>query len=456
MPEQEFELYLSLLSRFLRLKPAQRDEIADELRDHLEERLEDLARRGLSRSEAIRAALDEFGDAAALAQHFTRMAHIRQRRLIMRVTFGTVAALAAALLVATAFWPESPQAAAPRVAVAQDVGAPAGQGQAKPQETAPVASESEKSVVETKLGKRIGKIEFAELPLGETLESLGEKIDVDILVDRETLTSMDISLDQPVSLKIKRGQLSGRTALDLVLEPLNLSYEIRDGVIMVTSTNKAGQIQVYNVRDLVQDGEVPMGGMGAGMMGGMGGWGMGGGMMAGGGMFNVEDSQTAGDTERIQLAQGFGGGMGGGGMGGMGGGGMGMGGGGMGGGMAGGPLRRTHSLAHVIAATIDQESWQPEGSGSIVQYHDLLVVKNNQAVHEKIRSLLEMMRTSMRENPPENSGDGAPAGKAPAAKAPAGSDRPGAAGLPTPTGGSPAFLPGGTGGLGKPSAGNRG
>jgi hypothetical protein len=37
MSEREFELYLSLLSRFLRLNPNQREEIADELRDHLAE-----------------------------------------------------------------------------------------------------------------------------------------------------------------------------------------------------------------------------------------------------------------------------------------------------------------------------------------------------------------------------------------------------------------------------------
>ena len=61
MPEQDFELYLSLLSRFLRLQPAQRDEVADELRDHLDQRLEELAARGLSREQAIHKALEEFG-----------------------------------------------------------------------------------------------------------------------------------------------------------------------------------------------------------------------------------------------------------------------------------------------------------------------------------------------------------------------------------------------------------
>ena len=128
MSEREFELYLSLLSRFLRLKPAQRDEIADELRDHLEQRLEELAARGMSHHEAIRMALDEFGDAAALAKHFTHATHIRRRRLIMRCTLGTVAALAASLLVATAFWPANPQNPIANKAQAQNppAAAPAG------------------------------------------------------------------------------------------------------------------------------------------------------------------------------------------------------------------------------------------------------------------------------------------------------------------------------------------
>ena len=67
MPEREFELYLSVLSRLLRLNPQQKDAIADELRDHLEERFEELVRSGVPRDDAIRQALDEFGDAAGLA-----------------------------------------------------------------------------------------------------------------------------------------------------------------------------------------------------------------------------------------------------------------------------------------------------------------------------------------------------------------------------------------------------
>ncbi len=162
MPEHDFELYLSLLGRFLRLKTAQRDEIADELRDHLEERLEALAKQGLSREAAIRAALDEFGDAAELAHHFTHVAHIRQRRLIMRVTFGTVAALAASLLhAAIAFWPESPQAPAPHARpVAQAQAPAAGPAPQKPAEVAVAAEDDEKAAVDVKLSKRIGKLDL--------------------------------------------------------------------------------------------------------------------------------------------------------------------------------------------------------------------------------------------------------------------------------------------------------
>ncbi len=53
MSEDEFELYLRLLGKFLRLKPGQRAEISDELRDHLESRLDELTQSGLDRTAAI-------------------------------------------------------------------------------------------------------------------------------------------------------------------------------------------------------------------------------------------------------------------------------------------------------------------------------------------------------------------------------------------------------------------
>lgn len=95
MPENEFELYLALLAKTLRLNDKQREAIARELRDHLEQRLAELTEAGYPRYEAIKLALDEFGDASALATDLTRPRQHLQRRRIMQSTFGTLAACAA-------------------------------------------------------------------------------------------------------------------------------------------------------------------------------------------------------------------------------------------------------------------------------------------------------------------------------------------------------------------------
>ena len=387
MPEQDFELYLSLLSRFLRLKSTQRGEIADELRDHLEARLEELAAKGMSREAAIRAALDEFGDAAELASHFTQVAYIRNRRLIMRVTFGTVAALAASLLIATAFWPESRQAPAPSLVIAQE-SPTAGLPKKRPEPAATIADDG-KTATEAKLSKVLDKLpdDLDSVPFALAVERLGELLDIDILIDQAAIEEAEIATNSIVSLNVKRIKLTGRMALDLVLEPLKLSYTIRDGLIMVTTAEKANQIQVYNVRDL---------------------------------LFNPGEQIGSGGAAPTAAAPGTMSGPMGAMRGGMGSGMAGMGGMGMGGGLGGGifATRETKSLAVLIATTIDPDSWNSVpgdltgGQGSIMQYHELLVVKNSQTVHGKIKALLEMMRTSAK----SPFGAAPPGGPAPATR----------------------------------------
>src|SRR5215467_13799809 len=107
MSDHEFENYLTLISRFLRLSPAQREAIGEELRDHFESRLAELINSGKSHHEAVRLALAEFGDAAGLAADFSHISQARRRRLVMRCTVASVVALAAAVFVAMAVWPEN-------------------------------------------------------------------------------------------------------------------------------------------------------------------------------------------------------------------------------------------------------------------------------------------------------------------------------------------------------------
>ena len=98
MPEREFELYLDLLGKLLKLTPEQKSSISDELRDHLEERFEELVQSGQSRDDAIRQAIDEFGDAAGLAVDFTKVSQKKIRRAIVRTTAVTTAVTALAVV----------------------------------------------------------------------------------------------------------------------------------------------------------------------------------------------------------------------------------------------------------------------------------------------------------------------------------------------------------------------
>jgi len=150
MSEQEFELYLKLLSRCLNLTPGQREQIADELRDHLEQRLEELAHAGVPREKAVVQALDEFGDAAILAGNFATVARLKRRRFFMRLSLGSVGALTAALLIAFAFWPENRAVRGPERVVAQEKPIPAPPAAQKPGE--PNASPSPRPVAKGGLG----------------------------------------------------------------------------------------------------------------------------------------------------------------------------------------------------------------------------------------------------------------------------------------------------------------
>ncbi|MEM8782346.1 MAG: permease prefix domain 1-containing protein [Planctomycetota bacterium] len=124
MSQQEFEHYLSLLARMLRLTPSQRDAIADELRTHLEERLDELQQEGHDRDEAIRLALDEFGDANALAADFAltarRTTQRKTRRRLMQTTAGTLIAAAAVTFTVMTLTPNNFQGAPTQASATAD------------------------------------------------------------------------------------------------------------------------------------------------------------------------------------------------------------------------------------------------------------------------------------------------------------------------------------------------
>jgi hypothetical protein len=243
MSEHEFENYLTLISRFLRLSPAQREAIGEELRDHFESRLAELVDRGHSHAEAVRLALEEFGDAAGLAANFSSITQTRRRRLIMRCTVASVAALAAAVVVAMAVWPEN------------HAGRIVGNAVADTKEQRPDATEKNqtlraaqpKSEVDAKLDGYTA-LEFQDVPLKVVLEYIHDKHQIDIYTKMAKLRDQGIDPAQvPVTFNLHH--VRTRLALDVILQESGLAYYVDDGIVFVTTSEDVKQKLVTRIYD---------------------------------------------------------------------------------------------------------------------------------------------------------------------------------------------------------------
>lgn len=395
MTEPDFDAYLSLLSKLLRLTRGQQAEITSELRDHLEQRYAELLSQGHPRDAAIRLALDELGDAAVLAGEFAPSLQARRRRNIMRYSILSVSAVAVTFVVASLFGPAGPEQGPNSVAVqAQDQ-----PGEPQPNEKLKQPTEEEvRRQIEEKLARRDLQIDFVDSPLQESLTWMGDLLDLDFLLDRKYLEDSGIAIDQPITLQARHGALSVRSALELILHQVGgnqLTFAVRDGVVMITGPEADYENEVYDCRDLIAGVQVEMrasspGGLLGGMGGGGGGAGATGGGMGGGGggYFQVGPFATA------VLGQ-FGGGMGGGAPPA----------GGAEGGQGGTPpvivsplqnatSRAGQALIGAIQAATRPEMWvDSDGEGgTITEYDGLLIIHHSQRVHRKVEELLEKLR----------------------------------------------------------------
>jgi hypothetical protein len=447
LSQQEFETYLTLLCKLLRVESTQREQVAQELRAHMEDRLDELLARGIPRQQAIQMVLEEFGDAAGLAAQLASISWNRKQRWYMKVSAFGVAGLAAAGLLALALWPESGRVPATPQAVAQQ---PA---KDKPQAKA--------ETLEAKLARR-ARVEFMEMPLKDVLSYFADTYDIQVYVSRRALENEAIPTDAPVTLTLKDVRLE--TALELALDQVSpsLAYQERDNVLIISTLAElegATEVRVYNCRDLLAMTS-PQPGMGG--LFGPGGMGMpgigpptggfsapdaGGGIAPSGGdppggtdaggigppsapiprPSPGEGASMGAWKERAILAQVVGGGSGrrkasdgGAGDGRAAPGGMMPGGmvpgvampGGM---MADGMMpdgtptrlrrspetdheRRAERLMNLITTAVDPGSWhswqQSGGFGTISEYEGLIVVNHSARTHKKIENVLKMLRES--------------------------------------------------------------
>lgn len=372
MPDREFELYLSLLSRLLRLKPAQMREISDELRDHLESRLEELAAQGVPRETAIQAALEEFGDAAELAQYFTHVTRLRRRRFVMRLTAGTVLAATASLLLVAAFSPMSAPTGAIRIAQAQSRPAPAEIESSR-------LTQAATDETEAKLDQPI-TVQYVDVPLRDVLSSISESLQVDILVTARTLENAGITGDMAKSLEIKYSKVTARTALELILAEWDLSFTVRDGLIHVIGREDANELVVYPIQDLIRSPEPPPAAPAGGnppriMSGGAGSTTDSTGRL-------IPAAQAVSSAVGVAAAQ-FNAGMG--------------------DGAGGGGLQTSYTartVSELVMTTIAPDTWESNGGrGTLIEYDGMLVVNQNPAVHSRIVKLLKMLRAAKTARP---------------------------------------------------------
>jgi general secretion pathway protein D len=243
-------------------------------------------------------------------------------------------------------------------------------------------------------------LRYEDAPLSEVVQGLSELAGVNMHLDPRGLDQEGINSNTPVTINLSK-EISLKSALNLILEPLHLTYVIKDEVLKVTSEQlRDGVIYpyVYNVADLVIPipNFVPNNNIGlqglindahAAMGNGPTGLGMPGPTVL------VNDPGPRGQAmpgSGNVLAQQFG-------AGGMGGSpsasvpiGSGP------GGMGGGANADFDSLIDLIVSTIASETWAENGGGEAeirpFPTNLSLVISQTQAVHEEIADLLEQLR----------------------------------------------------------------
>jgi general secretion pathway protein D len=246
-------------------------------------------------------------------------------------------------------------------------------------------------------------LDFTNAPLSKVVDYLGKIAEINMYLDPKGLAEEGVTTDTPITIEV-RHEIMLKSALNLILQPLHLSYVVKDEVLKITSEQmRDNQLytQTYNVADLV----VPIPNFVPGPMGisaayhdAMGTIGFGGGNApfastgapltvlagrdgkGGAGMINPNvlaqpTSPLVAGGARNQPQQPLGSGPG---------------------GLGGGTQADFGPLIELIERTVSPQSWSDIGGGNatIEQFETNLsiVVYQTQDAHEQIVDLLEQLR----------------------------------------------------------------
>jgi hypothetical protein len=110
---------------------------------------------------------------------------------------------------------------------------------------------------EAKIRAALGKpthMEFVETPLEDAVDFLKDLHAIEIQLDSKALESAGIGSDTPLTGTLKGVSLG--SALRLLLRSLEMTYVVRDGVLLITTPKAVGEmteLRVYDVRELAKD-----------------------------------------------------------------------------------------------------------------------------------------------------------------------------------------------------------
>ena len=246
------------------------------------------------------------------------------------------------------------------------------------------------------------EVHFNNRPLKDVMDTLSNLTSVNIFLDPLGMMAEGVTSDEPVTLNLSGKPISLKSALTLILEPLRLSYVIRNEVLKITSEQmKDSEVypHVYNVADLVTPIPNFVPSHNLGMPAAMAaahdalGYGKIGGKSYSGPLIlaSQEGGQQGAATSPSVLSQMLGGGVP-------------MAGRSRGsrqsivpgpGGLGGAASADFDSLIELITTTIKPDTWEEVGgSGAIQEFEGTLslVVTQTQDVHEEIADLLEQLR----------------------------------------------------------------
>ena len=97
-------------------------------------------------------------------------------------------------------------------------------------------------------------LDFFDVPLGEAVEVIKDKHEINVQFDLASLDTFGVSTDDPITKSVSGITL--RSALKLILNDLNLGYVIQDEVLLVTAADVAESqttTELYDVSGIVKN-----------------------------------------------------------------------------------------------------------------------------------------------------------------------------------------------------------